>query len=435
MGHTEMILAVAGLDELALNERVSRLASGDWSSFKPAERAGLHFARKLTKTPWEIGQTDIDVLKAHLGQEHALDAIWYVCWCNYMTRVADAFQIPLERENVFVRTRPALAHVPVLTDAEAWKNLPPAEEGRGQPLPAWIRALAGPLPNTAAAMLDWDYAQRVQSPLAPHLRAKLRWMTAQTNRCEYAKAYARADYLRAGGRAEDIDDLPRQLEKLPEGERLALQVTRQLAEAGYTLTDSQMDRLVRLYGEEQVAAIVLLSAYANFQDRLLLGLGVAVEPGGPLPPITVRFRKPSPPTAAVGPEKGGAAEKAKEAAKRKVTSASSNPPKVAERVDDPEWTSISIDTLRELMTQQIARQKARIRLPNPESVIANLPADMPQPDKQVKIIWYSVTFGYQPKLTEAWMRGGRAFREDSDFDRVYGSSLFWIVTRSCLCFY
>jgi hypothetical protein len=102
MGHTEMLLAVAGLDELGLQERVSKLAGGDWSSFKADERAGLHFARKLTRVPWEVGQADIGVLEAHLGREHALDAVWYVCWCNYMTRVADAFQLPLERENVFM---------------------------------------------------------------------------------------------------------------------------------------------------------------------------------------------------------------------------------------------------------------------------------------------------------------------------------------------
>jgi hypothetical protein len=85
------------------------------------------------------------------------------------------------------------AFVPVLTDAEAWKKLPPVEEGFGEPLPVWIRALAGSMPRTAAALLDWDYAQRVESPLPPQLRAKLRWFTAQANRCEYARAYARAD--------------------------------------------------------------------------------------------------------------------------------------------------------------------------------------------------------------------------------------------------
>jgi alkylhydroperoxidase family enzyme len=106
MGHTEMLLAVAGLGELALKERVSKLASGDWSSFKPAERAGLHFARKLTKTPWKVQKEDIDALVSHLGPERALDTIYYVCWCNHMTRVADAFQLPLEPENVFLFMRP-----------------------------------------------------------------------------------------------------------------------------------------------------------------------------------------------------------------------------------------------------------------------------------------------------------------------------------------
>ena len=101
-----MGLAVAGLDELGIKERVTKLASGDWSSFKPAERAGLFLARKLTRTPWEMRQKDIDTLEAHMGRENAMDAIWYVCWCNYMTRVADAFQIPLEAENVFMDEKP-----------------------------------------------------------------------------------------------------------------------------------------------------------------------------------------------------------------------------------------------------------------------------------------------------------------------------------------
>ena len=101
MGHTEMLLAVAGLDELVIKERAKMLASGDWSSLKPYERSELFFARKITKTPWAITKNDMDDLAAHLGSERAIDALWHVCWCNYMTRVADAFQIPLERDNVF----------------------------------------------------------------------------------------------------------------------------------------------------------------------------------------------------------------------------------------------------------------------------------------------------------------------------------------------
>jgi hypothetical protein len=32
--------------------------------------------------------------------------IWWACRCHYMTRVADAFQLPLERENVFDKGPP-----------------------------------------------------------------------------------------------------------------------------------------------------------------------------------------------------------------------------------------------------------------------------------------------------------------------------------------
>ena len=44
MGHTEMLLAVAGLDDKALQERTRRLASGDWSSFPASERMAYSFA-------------------------------------------------------------------------------------------------------------------------------------------------------------------------------------------------------------------------------------------------------------------------------------------------------------------------------------------------------------------------------------------------------
>jgi hypothetical protein len=35
-----------------------------------------------------------------------MDLIWYSSWVNFMTRVADAFQFPLERENVFAGPQP-----------------------------------------------------------------------------------------------------------------------------------------------------------------------------------------------------------------------------------------------------------------------------------------------------------------------------------------
>jgi hypothetical protein len=64
-------------------------------------------ARKQARTPWDIGRADIAELVRHFGTERTLDIIWWACRCHYMTRVADGFQLPLERENVFSDRAPA----------------------------------------------------------------------------------------------------------------------------------------------------------------------------------------------------------------------------------------------------------------------------------------------------------------------------------------
>ena len=75
--------------------------SGDWSSFPPAERAAFAFARKQARDPASVTDADVHELVELFGRERTIDVIWWACRCHYMTRVADAFQLPLERENVF----------------------------------------------------------------------------------------------------------------------------------------------------------------------------------------------------------------------------------------------------------------------------------------------------------------------------------------------
>ena len=106
MGHGNMMLAVAGLKDDEVKQRTKNLAVGEWEGFAPAERQALAFAAKLSKYPEAITDTDVKDLVATFGTERAMDLIWYSSWVNYMTRVADAFQLPLERENVFADPSP-----------------------------------------------------------------------------------------------------------------------------------------------------------------------------------------------------------------------------------------------------------------------------------------------------------------------------------------
>lgn len=107
MGHTEMLLAVAGLDQQSIKERIRRLGEGNWSSFSNFERVAFSFVQKQAKNPSSVTDEDVQTLVTHFGTERALDVIWWSCRCHYMTCVSDAFQLQLEKENVFDGFLPA----------------------------------------------------------------------------------------------------------------------------------------------------------------------------------------------------------------------------------------------------------------------------------------------------------------------------------------
>lgn len=106
MGHGNMLLAVAGLKDDEVKERTRKLAAGKWDDFAPAERQAYAFAAKLSSRPAEVTDADVKELADTFGPERAADVIWYSAWVNFMTRVADSFQFPLERDNVFAALAP-----------------------------------------------------------------------------------------------------------------------------------------------------------------------------------------------------------------------------------------------------------------------------------------------------------------------------------------
>lgn len=291
------------------------------------------------------------------------------------------------------------ARFPPLETAEAWKRLPPVDLGGEGPLPLWARILADPLPGTTAAMLEMDYLFRERAPLPAALRGRLRWAAARANRCPCSEAYALADLRRAGLTEADLCALLDGRENLPAAERAALAFARKLTCAASTATDEEVAELIRAYGERQTVALVLLLAYANFQDRLLLALDVRPEEGGG-PPREVRFSR-SPPASRRAPDAGtgGApARKGKAESERLV---------------------LDLAGLREGLERQQAR-RARIALPQ---------------EGPGQINWGLVCRTYQPELAAAWSRCGHAYDTETDQDPIFNQSLFWVVTHSVGCFY
>ena len=328
---------------------------------------------------------------------------------------------PDELEQALVLTlldespRPAKsrARVPLLSEPEAWKLLPLTGRGVGQPLPAWARALSRTLPATTAAMLELDYRHRVRSPLGPRLAGKMRWLAARANRCAYAAAFALADLRRAGVKEDELRVLTGDPARWPEAERAALTFARKLTEKASQVSDEEVAALVKQYGDKKVVAMVLLLAHANFQDRLLLALGLKPESGGPLPSLEVSLALPAqPPGVPV----------------RRKPEASVGPgqPQAAD------WKAFDFATLRKQMDLQRARP-GRIRVPTWEEVSKQV--DGGRRRRPLRIKWSLVCLGYQPELALGWGACTGNFGREAKQDRVFEESLFWVVTRSLECFY
>src|SRR5262249_7873713 len=98
----EMGLAVAGLTPDEVADRTARLAGGDWSSFPEAHQKAFAFARKQAAAPPSVTAADLTALQEAFGPAEMWAGVWWAARCHYMTRVADAFQLPLERDTVFL---------------------------------------------------------------------------------------------------------------------------------------------------------------------------------------------------------------------------------------------------------------------------------------------------------------------------------------------
>lgn len=313
--------------------------------------------------------------------------------------------------------------VPVLSSEESWKRLPPRVEPASSPsLPIWARAFAGASPRTTAVMLEQDYVFRTSEAFDPKLRAKMRWVAARANRCEYSQAYAVADLRRLGVSDAEIVRLRESFAELPERERAALAFARQMTRDASQVTDEEFAKLVEQFDEPTVVAMVLQMAFANFQDRLLLTLNVPVEPDGPLPPLLVRFE----------PLKPG--EKIEPAPRPAATPPAEIKREVQKVVTDTDWKAQAFEQLQSQLQSQRERQP-RVGVPKWLDVHSRLPAGMYPADPPVRIKWSLVVLGYHPPLGTAWLQGLRTFSREAKQDRVLEESMFWVITRSLQCFY
>ncbi|MFO1064954.1 MAG: hypothetical protein U0892_13905 [Pirellulales bacterium] len=303
-------------------------------------------------------------------------------------------------------------------DEAIWKRLPELREGEKGRLPNWVKAVTIQMPRTAAALIELDTAQRTLGPLDPALKAKLRWVIAHANHSPYGEALAQSDYRRATKSSDDLQVMLADSSKWPAEDAQAFQFVRELSLNAPQIPDSLFESLRQKHEDRGVAAMVLHTAYGNFQDRLLLGLQVPVENDGTLPPLAVKFVDGALQRSSVLPPDSGKDETV-EGSKSVVD-------------PDPQWTKVSYAELQKRLEEQRDR-KPRLPVPIWDEVRVKLPAEMTT--RPTSIRWSLTTYGYAHELQIPWTTTTRTHWAELPSERIIEESLFWVQTRAVNCNY
>jgi alkylhydroperoxidase family enzyme len=288
---------------------------------------------------------------------------------------------------------------PTVPDADAWAKLPPR---KAPPLPEW------------AKMLELDYFHREKNPLGPELSALIRLEVAKVLKSEYGVAAAKADLESV---KLPIPRKPHGLFGLVDGEgeaMLAVQFAKKLTLEGHAITDKEFAEVLKDFGPEKTVAIVHTVAYANFHNRVLLGLGVKGE-SPPLPAVALQFDL----------------DAAKSTAPARPSWDDLKAVKAGGLSVRLNWSEGDAEAMAKKLDQQKERS---LRIPLPEkSVYDKLPPK--EKESSQRILWNTVSAGYQPEMTRAWFACLYAYYEEAKPDRVFMNSAFWVVTRTNDCFY
>lgn len=287
-------------------------------------------------------------------------------------------------------------------------------------LPSWAARLADALPESTLALLKLDYLHRQENPLGTEVAAKIRWVVADALHSPYGKAAAEFDLLQSGKSAEEILEWTQQIDNSSDPNAKLWSFARQLTQAGHSISDESFAEIHERWQTEPTVAIVHTVAFANFENRLWLALGLTAEENVSL--------------AAVMPPVGWRGQDARVAPSRPdliatLQESTANATEPKKRVAG--WNPENFDLLQAKLKSQ-KRRSSRVPMPHPDR-LAHLPEE--ERKRSEKVVWSNISLGYQPELTQGWFTLMRTFRREANLDRVFSNSLFWVVTRGNECFY
>lgn len=316
LGHQELKLRRAGMTD-------DQIAALDckWSVFPEEEQAAMQIARKVTLTPHQVTDDDLQTLKKYYSDAQIVDVIQSISANNSTNRWTAATGIPQDKS--FGGDEPSQLETPTSEEFStietevapldyqprpAWDSqsttesliaacrlraplvkLPAVEVARqvlaadtpGVTPPVWFQAMAYSPQN---AIRVWRQRQALvrDGKLNSNLKAWIPWICARENRAWYSAAHAKAKLNALGISDDNLFAISGDESSFSTAEQMVFGFARKLTAAPHTVVDADIAGLRGQFTDQEVAEIIFLICDANFFDRFTEMLRLPLEGGSPV---------------------------------------------------------------------------------------------------------------------------------------------------------
>ena len=264
-----------------------------------ADRRMLEFVEKLTKFPWLLVESDVRLLReAGFSDVEILHIVLGSAHFNYLNRMADGIGIKFEYKSDIPEFKIPSDSKPIApsltaTDSHelphrrtgatiAWIKFPPSPRAEGSDgSPQNLYRVMGENPDAKDLCRTWrEYQLQATPHLDARIRARLALFMSGMNRCDYSTHWYRQELSRLGDDQAIINRLAQG--KTPDNlsalDQLLFQHAARLTQEPWATKETHIEQLRQAgLDDKAVLQLTMLASYLSFENRVALGLGVALE--------------------------------------------------------------------------------------------------------------------------------------------------------------
>jgi alkylhydroperoxidase family enzyme len=333
LGHQEQKLSAVGMTEAQI-----AALDFDWGQYTPAEQAAFAFARKVTFSPHEIGDADIEALRKHYTDSQILEMTMSTAWNNSINRWKEGAGIPQSHDgaNFFARatnlppdrpvpdksfltptspeyvnsisvvvpfekreggaqaisSRPALetrdevrAALKAATTRQPRLQMVTEEAVRqawgtdvpAGPVPHWMRLMAS-FPNEGKGRMPALLAFSTdRGDLSLLQKAQVSWIIARQDRAWYAVGQSWNQLQKLGQTEDQIWALDGDWKEFSPADQTLFQCAKNLANSPIALTDADVAAALEANGPRKLVQLINFVTGRAYFDRVTEVAGLPVE--------------------------------------------------------------------------------------------------------------------------------------------------------------